>query len=141
MKNLASLQYTFKCDIYLANHAADLVKKIRTKAMCEYFSPFLSVKLEKMAADFGVPKIEDLENEVAQLIMTGKLKARIDSMSKVLHARHADTRHETYEKVLAMGQNFAREVQSLMLRASLHKNKVYVNSPVKSTRERMLEMH
>ena len=93
-----------------------------------------------MAADFGVAKVDEMENEVAQLIMTGKLKARIDSLSKVLHARHADTRHETYEKVLAMGQSFAREVQSLMLRASLHKNKIYVNSPVKNTRERLIDM-
>lgn len=141
MRNLAALQPTFNADIYLVNHAAELVKQIRTKAMSEYFSPYLSVKLKKMAADFGADSVEALENEVAQLIMTGKLKARIDSLSKVLHARHADTRHETYEKVLVMGQKFAREVQSLMLRASLHKNKIYVNSPLRTGRDRMLDSH
>lgn len=115
-------------DIYMSENAGKLVKMVRTKAMTEYFAPYLSVELAKMAKDFGIEDIEGLEHEVASLIMNGALKARIDSHNKIVHARHADARHETYEKVLNMGHGFAREVQSLMLRASLHKNKIFIHS-------------
>lgn len=53
----------------------------------------------------------DLEREVAGLIMDGKIQARIDSHNKVLHAKHADSRKQTYQQVMAAGEAYLRDTK------------------------------
>ena len=48
----------------------------------QYFSPYLSADMSKMAASFNTTVFE-LEDELMQLILDGQIKARIDSHSKV----------------------------------------------------------
>lgn len=47
------------------------------------------------------------------------LQARIDSHNKVLHARHADQRNASFQRVLQTGSDFQRETRALLLRATL----------------------
>ena len=47
-----------------------------------YFQPFATVKLERMAAAFGMP-IDKLEQLTVNLIRSGKIQGRIDSKNKV----------------------------------------------------------
>jgi hypothetical protein len=61
----------------------------------------------------------DLEKEVARLIMDGKVQARIDSHNKVLYARHADMRGQTFRDVLESGESYLRDTKAMLLRASL----------------------
>lgn len=60
----------------------NLYDNIRKKALVQYFSPFLTVDMNKMAQSFGtnVPK---LERELAKLITENHIQARIDSHKKV----------------------------------------------------------
>ena len=55
---------------------------IRDRALVMYFQPFATVKLERMAAAFGLP-IERLEKLTVTLIRNGSIKGRIDSKNKV----------------------------------------------------------
>ena len=52
-------------------------------------------------------------------------QARIDSHNKILYARHADQRSATFQKVLQMGNEFDRDVRSMMLRANLLKHEYH----------------
>jgi hypothetical protein len=73
-----------------------------------------------------------LAAQVAQLIMTGKVHARIDSHNKVLHARHADKRNQTFEQALTMGGAYARDVKAMVLRLNLMRNDFIVKGSVDS---------
>ena len=48
----------------------------------QYFSPFSSVDLHRMAAAFNT-SVSSLEDELTQLILDGQISARIDSHAKV----------------------------------------------------------
>ena len=50
------------------------------------------------------------------------LQARIDSHNKILYARHADQRNATFQRVLQTGNEFDRDVRSMLLRANLIKH-------------------
>jgi len=50
------------------------------------------------------------------------LQARIDSHNKILYARHADQRNATFQRVLQTGNEFDRDVRSMLLRADLIKH-------------------
>ena len=43
--------------------------------------------------------------------MDGKVQARIDSHRKVLYARHADARSQTFQQVLAEGEAYLRDTK------------------------------
>lgn len=45
-----------------------------------------------------------LEKELAELIQSDQIQARIDSHNKVLYARHADQRKATFQAALRTGQ-------------------------------------
>lgn len=50
--------------------------------MLQYFSPYLSADMRKMAAAFNT-SVGALEDELMQLILDGQINARIDSHNKV----------------------------------------------------------
>ena len=68
--------------MHLHDHVASLYQKIRSKAIVQYFSPFISVDLNTMAAAFNTDVV-GLEKELSGLIMEGSIEARIDSHNKV----------------------------------------------------------
>ncbi len=51
----------------------------------QYFSPYLSVDLHRMASAFDT-SIGQLEEELTHLILDGQISARIDSHAKVCPA-------------------------------------------------------
>ena len=68
--------------MHLNSHVKTLYDEIRSRALVQYFSPFVTVDLNRMAAAFNSP-VGQLESELAALIMGGKISARIDSHNKV----------------------------------------------------------
>ena len=51
-------------------------------ALLQYFKPYLSADLRKMAEAFNTT-VDELEVELKKLILDGKMSARIDSHAKV----------------------------------------------------------
>ncbi len=117
-----------KTDIYMREHVQSLVEKIRSKALIQYVSPFSSVDLRKMANVFSTT-VENVESEVAQLIMDKHIKARIDSHNKILYARMTDERNNTYQKVMEFGDSFVRETEANILRMNMLKQRDFVVKP------------
>jgi hypothetical protein len=95
-----------------------LLRAIRERAFVQYFTAYVSVSLDSMSAAFNMD-LAQLERSLAELIAEGKIAARIDRERRVLHARHADTRHDTFVDALALGSKYSRDARSLLLRLSL----------------------
>ena len=115
---LEKLKPDLLLDLHLHDHVEALYADVRSKALIQYFSPFVTVDMKLMADAFNTP-VMDLERELAKLIMAGQIPARIDSHNKVLHARHADQRTATFQKALAMGDDYVRDSMALLLRINL----------------------
>lgn len=60
--------------------------------------------------------------------MAGRIKARIDSHSKVLYAQNADLRAETFEHTLATSADSERAIMRILLRIQLLQNHLIVGS-------------
>ena len=70
------------------------------------------------ASAFNV-EIEALEKELAALIVSRQIPARIDSQNKVLHARSTDQRTATFASGIKMGEEYIRDTKALLLRINL----------------------
>ncbi|KAH8266031.1 hypothetical protein KR038_001033 [Drosophila bunnanda] len=114
-------------DMYIAPHVTALYTKIRNRALIQYFSPYMSADMHKMAMAFN-SSVGDLENEVMQLILDGQIQARIDSHNKILYAKEADQRNSTFERALIMGKQYQRHARMLILRAAMLKSHIHVKS-------------
>jgi hypothetical protein len=69
-------------DMYLSPHVNTLYMWIRHRALRQYFSPYKSADLRKMATAFNT-SLSALEEELTLLILDGQIQARIDSQNKV----------------------------------------------------------
>ena len=124
-------------DIYLKEHVTTLYEKIRSKALVQYVSTFTSVDMNKMAVVFNTT-VENLEKEIAALIMEKQIKARIDSHKKILYARVTDIRNATYQKALEMGDSFIRESEACILRMNINKQKDFAVKPNRKLAKQMM---
>ena len=105
-------------DMHLHDHVGQLYEDVRSKALVQYFSPFVTVDMKLMASAFNVG-VDALEKELAALIMSKQIPARIDSQSKVLYARHTDQRTATFAAAVKMGEDYMRDTKALLLRINL----------------------
>ncbi|CAN6568025.1 unnamed protein product [Malus baccata var. baccata] len=113
---LGNLKANLLLDIHLHDHIETLYGQIRHKALIQYTHPFASVDLNMMANAFKTD-VTGLEKELEALITDNKSRcARIDSHNKILYAQHADQRNATFQRVLQTGNEFDRDVKSMLLR-------------------------
>ncbi|TPX58692.1 hypothetical protein PhCBS80983_g02941 [Powellomyces hirtus] len=115
---LSKMKNDLYLDLWLHGHVDEIYRKIRKKALIQYFHPFLSVDLNKMAQAFGTP-VSDLESELATLITGKEINARLDSHSKILRVRAADLRSTIFDKSLVMGTDYQTQVRHVLLRMKL----------------------
>lgn len=125
LKLLDEIKDNLLLDIYLAPHINNLYTQIRNRALIQYFSPYLSADMRKMATAFN-RTVNALEDELMQLILDGQIQARIDSHNKILFAKDVDQRSTTFEKSLQMGKVYQRRTRMLILRAAVLRNKIHV---------------
>uniref|UniRef100_A0A8C6KWZ1 G protein pathway suppressor 1 n=1 Tax=Nothobranchius furzeri TaxID=105023 RepID=A0A8C6KWZ1_NOTFU len=128
LKLLDEMKDNLLLDMYLAPHIKTLYSQIRNRALIQYFSPYVSADMTKMAQAFNTTVLA-LEDELTQLILEGLVNARIDSHSKILYARDVDQRSTTFEKSLHMGKEFQRRAKAMILRAAVLRNQIHVKSP------------
>lgn len=124
---LAALKPELLLDVHLHQHVESLYQRIRERCLLQYFIPYLSVDLGSMANTFDTP-LPRLEKEIAGLIVTNRMPARIDSQRKTLHRRQVDPREAGYKKVFSMGQEFLREMRAMLFRMSLLEHSVFVEA-------------
>jgi len=132
---LQQLKPDLLLDLHLHDHVASLYQKIRSKAIVQYFSPFISVDLNTMAVAFNTDVL-GLEKELSGLIMEGSIEARIDSHNKILFARTTNQRSSTFERALKMGDDYQRNTKAMLLRVNLMRNDFIVRPPRSEREER-----
>lgn len=125
LKLLDEIKDNLLLDMYIAPHVNVLYTLIRNRALIQYFSPYLSADMHKMATAFN-RTVSALEDELMQLILDGQIQARIDSHNKILYAKDVDQRSTTFKKSLEMGKEYQRRTRMLILRAAVLKNKIHV---------------
>eukprot|EP00039_Didymoeca_costata_P023820 m.8438 g.8438 ORF g.8438 m.8438 type:complete len:452 (-) comp3892_c0_seq1:126-1481(-) len=114
-------------DIYLEYHINDLYERIREKALVQYFSPFLSVDMNKMAESFNC-SVKELEKDLIKLISKGKIQARIDSDKKILHARTVNKRTSTFAEAMQLADYYDVHSKGILLRAAMMRNNLMVRA-------------
>ena len=115
---LKEIQSELLLDIHLSKHANTLISKITERIILQYFSPYSSVDMNRMAETLNM-NVGMLEKTVAALISNDKMLARIDSQSKTLHLRQDDVRTITLEKVERLSAKHLTEVKRGILRLSV----------------------
>jgi len=108
LAKLESLKNDLQLDYYLHEHVANLYEKIRNKALKEYFLPYESVDLQKMATAFRTT-VPALEKELAKLITSNEILARIDSFNRRLVARQVTQRTEAYDRTIETGEKLSNQ--------------------------------
>lgn len=114
-------------DVHLSKHVIPLISLITERIVLQFFSPYSSLDLNKMATTLNMNPV-DLEVSVAALISTGKISARIDSESRTLHRRQHDVRSLTLEKVEKLSARHLTEVKRGVLRLSVMQHGLQVTS-------------
>ena len=79
---LSSMKDNLLLDIYLAPHVNTLYSMIRNKALIQYFHPFSSADMNKMASAFNTT-VHDLENEIMNLILEGQIQVSIKELLRM----------------------------------------------------------
>lgn len=131
---LDDLKDNFLLDIYLAPHVHYLYSSIRNRALIQYFSPYISAEMNKMAKAFNTD-VKSLENEIFNLILDGQIHARIDSHNKIIYAKDYDPRTVTFEKALKIGKECHQRTKALLLRSAVLK---HGNINIKSNSNHMM---
>jgi len=127
LRILEKIKQSLLLDIFLHEHIELLYQKIRNKALVQYFSPFSSIDLNKMAAAFNT-NVAGLEKELSKLIMEGQIQARIDSHNKRLYARLTDERSAIFEKTLLVGEEYQENIMTLLMRMNITTNDLIVRT-------------
>lgn len=122
---LESYRNDYQLDIYLGEHLGELYQRIRSKSIIQYFVPFSQVSLAALAAAFPLPNegnttTELMTSELIDMIQSGLLNARIDTVNQSLMAPHKDTRVETQQNVLETAYDIEHK-----LRVKLHKMNMF----------------
>ncbi|KAI0123864.1 26S proteasome subunit RPN7 [Xylariales sp. AK1849] len=115
---LESYRPDYLLDIHLQNHVSAIYSQIRNKCIQQYFIPFSCVTLESMNAAFA-KNGESLESELINMIRTGKLQARINTIDKLLVAVSTDRRVEMQTKGLQAATNYEKEALERIRRMSI----------------------
>lgn len=79
---LESYRPDYLLDIYLQNHIGAIYSQIRSKCIIQYLTPFSCVSLDTMNKAFGGPD-QVIEDELADMIQSGALQARINAIDRV----------------------------------------------------------
>lgn len=115
---LQEIKNVLLLDMYLAPHVESLYRLIRNKALVQYFEPYSSACMRRMASSFTT-SLGELEQEVIQLIYEGHIKARIDSHQKILFAKSVDPRLKTFESAISLGKQWQRQTKALITRTAI----------------------
>ena len=91
-----------------------LIETCKKGVMIMFIVPYKErVDLTEMAKSFGM-SLEDIESAVANLIVEGDVKGRIDSYNKVLHKVDDNYSFKSFGKALTAGDEFLKNVELLL---------------------------
>lgn len=89
----------FRLDRFLAPHHVYYVRAIRTNAYKQLISSYSSLTLKYMADSFGV-SVDFMDRELHQLVASGELSCKVDSVRGVVETNQMDARGHQYQALI-----------------------------------------
>lgn len=87
-------------------------REARVGAYTQFLVSYKSVKLETMAAAFGVtPAL--IDQELARFIAAGRIHCKVDAHSGVVETTRPDSKNAQYAETLRLGDALLNRVQKL----------------------------
>lgn len=104
---IESYRADYLLDPHLARHYPELLSRIRSKAIVQYFEPFSCVTFSALAAAFN-SDLDTVMQSLVELIRAGSLNARLDFERDLLVACKDDARATAHEQGLVTAKNYER---------------------------------
>lgn len=95
--------------------------------MIQYVTPYKVIDMREIAKAFDF-SIEQIESEIAELIVNKKIQAKIDSNSKLLYSRKDNETLNSYKQTVALGRLFIQETENALLRVNAMKKQLILKS-------------
>ncbi|KAK4157947.1 26S proteasome subunit RPN7-domain-containing protein [Chaetomidium leptoderma] len=115
---LESYRPDYLLDIHLQKHTARIYAQIRSKCIIQYLIPFSCVSLDTMNKAFGGPD-QGVEDELADMIQSGALEARINTIDKLVTTKAANPRAQMQDSALRAAENYERQALDRLRRMGL----------------------
>ena len=126
LRILEEMRPTLLLDIFLSKHVEKLYSMIRQRAIKQYFQPYKCVSLCKMSTAFNTTA-ERMEDEVVDMLLSGQIKGKVDTLAKVLHASNVNTRTEAFLQVATLSDDCDYAARLLVVHAAAVRHKVLVS--------------
>lgn len=114
-KQIEVIASQMRYDLYFGHRLPRVLKEIRKKALIQYVTPYKVIDLREIAKAFNL-SIESIESEIAELIVSKKIQAKIDSHSKLLYSRKDNETLNSYKEAAELGRKFIQETEAALLR-------------------------
>ncbi|GAB1320473.1 hypothetical protein MFIFM68171_10683 [Madurella fahalii] len=115
---LESYRPDYLLDIYLQKHIPNIYAQIRSKCIVQYLIPFSCVSLDSMNKAFGSPE-QPIEDELAVMIQSGALQARINTIDKHVTTIATEPRAQMQQSALKTAENYEKQALDRLRRMGL----------------------
>lgn len=112
MVALAGVFPALQRDLFLSKHASSYLRDMRVAGYAQFLQSYKSVTLAGMARTFGVSE-GWLDRDLAAFIASGRINAKIDSVSGVIDTTRPDAKSAQYAAVLKHGDALLNKMQRL----------------------------
>lgn len=119
------IQEELKYDLFFGTQT--IYRMIRNKNLQQYVAPYKVIDMREIATAFGI-SLQMVEEDLAEQIQNGSIKAKIDSNKKLLYSRQVNTQQETYKKAVQVGDKFIRDTEEMLLKINLIRNNLVLSS-------------
>ncbi|KAL2074596.1 hypothetical protein VTL71DRAFT_8374 [Oculimacula yallundae] len=107
---LEAYRSDYLLDIHLQKHVDDLYQLVRSKSIVQYFIPFSCVTLDSLNQAFAAPG-KTIDKELANMIKSKDLDARIDTQNRLLTSRPSAPRSSLQTSTLTTAKEYEREAR------------------------------
>lgn len=121
-KSMDNFKFYMQFDPFFGHKIDTVIEKIRKKALVQYVTPYKIIDLREIAKAFNI-SLEKIEEEIAELIVSKQIQAKIDSHSKLLYSRKENEMINSYNEAIELGDMFIKQTEQALLRVQLLKKK------------------
>merc|ERR1711998_153354 len=111
-ESLVEVAGQIQADMYLSRHFRYYIREIRVVAYTQFLEPYMSVKLDSMAREFGI-SVDMLDREISHYISAGRLNAKINKVEGAIETHRPDQKNAHYQKAIKTGDQLLNSIQKL----------------------------
>ena len=112
MHSLTEMMDIFETNFYLRTHRQWICRQARAKAYAQFLESYRSVRLDSMAATFGV-SAPFLDVELCTYINNHHLSAKVDKVTGIVEMSRPDSKNAQYQSMIKTGDVLLNRMQKL----------------------------